>query len=181
MSAYFTTRSKALRETLIAKLKKISTPNQTSAADLIRNIYTFRPAHFAENAVDVLLVDEAHRIRQSSNYMADRGMVKTFLPQTLSLLYTSKVCVFFIDDKQGVSREEIGSSAIIEDYAKNYKERMLDSLCEFKAKIEKARQRLVLLEKDVAEIKKSLSSNPDVELEASQKKEKKVKKVCKNS
>lgn len=175
VSAYFTTRSKALRETLIAKLKKISTPNQTSAADLIRNIYTFRPAHFAENAVDVLLVDEAHRIRQSSNYMADRGMVKTFLPQTLSLLYTSKVCVFFIDDKQGVSREEIGSSAIIEDYAKNYKERMLDSLCEFKAKIEKAKQRLVLLDKDIVEIKKSLSSNPDVELEASLKKKLKAK------
>lgn len=159
VSAYFTTRSKALRETLISKLKKIATPAQTSAADLVRNIYTFRPAHFRENEVDVLLIDEAHRIRQSSNYMADRGMVKTFLPQTLSLLYTSKVCVFFIDDKQGVSREEIGNSNIIEDFARNYKSRIQSEIAGFEAKLEKLKLKLNALERKIADVKSLLGSS----------------------
>lgn len=181
ISAYFTTRSKALRETLISKLRKISTPSRGSAADLIRNIYTFRPAHFAENEVDVLLVDEAHRIRQSSNYMADRGMVKTFLPQTLSLLYSAKVCVFFIDDKQGVSREEIGSSSAIEDFAKNYTKRILESQQMFEKKLEKAKRRLLLLDKGISEIKKSLSCGPNVNLEDTLKEKLKSKRKVEKS
>lgn len=120
LKAFFTTRSTALRDTLIEKLSSITSKNGGCAAGLIRSIFDFRPAFFKENGVDVLLIDEAHRIRKSSNFMKDRGDVFTFLPQALSLMYTAKVCVFFIDDHQGIKKEEIGTSGQIEYYANNY-------------------------------------------------------------
>ncbi len=132
VSAFFTTRSKALRNTLRDKLGGIATGGTTTAAGLIRNIYDFRPSNFAESEVDVLLVDEAHRIRRSSNYMGDQSLdVQTFLPQVLSLLYCAKVCVFFIDDKQGVSPEEIGTSTSIQDAAEHYSEQIGRAKSEF--------------------------------------------------
>lgn len=120
IKAFFTTRSGALRDTLQEKLKNISVGGTGSASGLIRTIFDFRPANFAEGEVDVLLVDEAHRICKSANFMTDKGDVYTFLPQTLSLLYTAKVCVFFIDDNQGVKPTEIGKSSVLEYSARNY-------------------------------------------------------------
>lgn len=134
VSAFFTTRSKALRNTLRDKLGSVATGGATTAAGLVRNIYDFRPANFAEGEVDVLLVDEAHRIRRSSNYMGDQSLdVQTFLPQVLSLLYCAKVCVFFIDDKQGVSADEIGTAASIQDAAEHYAEQIARAKLEFSA------------------------------------------------
>lgn len=120
VKAFFTTRSSALRDTLQEKLKNISAGSAGSASGLIRSIFDFRPANFKEGGVDVLLVDEAHRICKSANFMTDKGRVFTFLPQTLSLLYTAKVCVFFIDDNQGVKPSEIGRSSVLEYTARNY-------------------------------------------------------------
>jgi hypothetical protein len=142
VTAFFTTRSKALRNTLRDKLTGISTETVASASGLIRNIYDFRPANFAEGEVDVLLVDEAHRIRHSSNYMADRGEVQTFLPQVLSLLYCAKVCVFFIDDKQGVTHEEIGLAAALSDAAEHYAERIAEAKQSFSAALDAKRRKL---------------------------------------
>ena len=144
-STYFTTRSKALRNTLKDKLKRVDTKHETGADGLIRDIYDFKPHHFAEGEVDVLLIDEAHRIRKSSNVMYDTKDEQTYLSQVLSLLYCSKVCVFFIDDHQGVSKEEIGLSSAIEEYAKNYKtliinetEAFIQELNSYKNKLRKA-------------------------------------------
>lgn len=124
LNSLYTTRSKALRNTLRAKLKNISTSTSTNADGLIRNIYDFKPAHFAEGEVDVLLIDEAHRIRRSSNFMTDKSDEQTYLSQVMSLLYCAKVCVFFIDDHQGINKDEIGRSATIENAALNYAERI---------------------------------------------------------
>lgn len=120
VKAFFTTRSSALRDTLQEKLRNVSAGSAGSASGLIRSIFDFRPANFKEGDVDVLLVDEAHRICKSSNFMTDKGNVFTFLPQALSLLYTAKVCVFFIDDNQGVKPSEIGKASVLEYSAKNY-------------------------------------------------------------
>ena len=102
----------------------ISTSTATNADGLIRNIYDFKPAHFAEGEIDVLLIDEAHRIRRSSNFMTDKSDEQTYLSQVMSLLYCAKVCVFFIDDHQGINKDEIGRSATIENAALNYAERI---------------------------------------------------------
>lgn len=135
LKAFFTTRSTALRDTLQEKLRSITSEDRGSAAGLIRTIFDFRPAIFKESEVDILLIDEAHRIQESSNFMTDRGECYTFLPQILSLMYTSKICVFFIDDHQGVSSKEIGTSNKIEFYATNYAKQIKEKKEEYRQAI----------------------------------------------
>lgn len=151
LTSLYTTRSKALRNTLRSKLRDIAVETNTSADGLIRDIYDFRPANFREGEVDVLLIDEAHRIRKSSNFMTDRGNVGTYLTQIMSLLYCSKVCVFFIDDHQGINKEEIGNSSVIQDAAENYAERLKEETDTFKIELEGNRRKH-------SETKKELSS-----------------------
>jgi len=66
------------------------------------------------NAVDVLIMDEAHRIREKTvmRYKKSSGNL-----QLEELINAAKVCVFFIDDKQVVRPDEIGSSNYIKGYA----------------------------------------------------------------
>lgn len=141
IKAFFTTRSSALRDTLKEKLANVSAGGVGSAAGLIRTIFDFRPANFKEGEVDVLLVDEAHRICKSSNFMSDRGDVFTFLPQTLSLLYTAKVCVFFIDDNQGVKPTEIGRASVLEFTAKNYAAQIAEEVEGYKKTLAKGKEK----------------------------------------
>ena len=118
LQVYYTTRSSALRDTLRDKLG--------DAKDLIADIYSFNTTDKEEGEVDVLLVDEAHRIASSGNAYwytsprtGDKGRM-TYLSQTMSLIFSSKVCVFFIDDHQAVKNTEIGTSRIINRIASNY-------------------------------------------------------------
>ena len=135
LTSFFTTRSTALRETLKTKLKNVATASGANASGLIRNIYDFKPCHFREGEVDVLLVDEAHRIQRSSNYMGDKKNEQTYLSMVMSLLYCAKICVFFIDDHQGVKKEEIGLSSTIIEAAEHYSERLTDETDHFKERL----------------------------------------------
>lgn len=144
-NVYFTTRSKALRENLKLKLQDVSLGSKEDAAnagDLITNIFDYKPYHFGESEVDVLLVDEAHRIGNSSNFMTDKKYEQTFLSQTMSLLYCSKVCVFFIDDHQAVKSSEIGSSDKLRFIAENYHQQFDADKEAFRLTVEKNRKRL---------------------------------------
>ena len=125
---YFTTRSKALRESLRERLQNISLQDgsKLNASDLISNIFHFKPHYFEESEVDLLLVDEAHRVQKSANYMGDKFFEQTYLSQVTSLIYCSKVCVFFIDDKQAIKTDEIGNSEDIEMAARNYANSVAD-------------------------------------------------------
>lgn len=150
LNALYTTRSKALRNTLRSKLRNIATESCSSADGMIRDIYDFKPAHFSEGEVDVLLIDEAHRIRRSSNFMTDRGMEQTYLTQVISLLYCAKVCVFFIDDHQGINKEEIGRSSSIEDAARHYAERIRAETQEFEQVLHTKGEKAEKTEKAIA-------------------------------
>jgi DUF2075 family protein len=147
-NCFFTTRSKALRNNLKLKLHNIQINNQqeADAGNLIRNIYSFKPHHYHENEVDVLLVDEAHRISKSSNHMSDRSYETTYLSQVISLIYCAKVCVFFIDDRQAITNTEIGTSEMIRDAATHYLSRMNSEKSAFLAKLEKLEQKRERLE-----------------------------------
>lgn len=69
------------------------------------------------NAVDVLIMDEAHRIREAShNRFTPKGK-RSGLPQITELLNATKVAVFFIDDRQIVRPGEVGSSELIRQAA----------------------------------------------------------------
>jgi uncharacterized protein len=65
------------------------------------------------NEIDVLLMDEAHRIRERTGY----PFKATGNLQIVDLLKAAKVSVFFIDDYQVVRKGEIGSSAFIRENA----------------------------------------------------------------
>lgn len=71
-----------------------------------------------DGAIDVLICDEAHRIRESSNSRYTPAGKRSALPQVDELMRSAKVSVFFIDDKQVVRPGEVGSSELILDAAK---------------------------------------------------------------
>lgn len=74
----------------------------------------------AENAFDVLIADEAHRIRETSNNIYTPRDRKATLPQVDELLKIAHLCVFFIDEKQIVRPNEVGNVNLIRDAAKRF-------------------------------------------------------------
>ncbi|BDC18723.1 DUF2075 domain-containing protein [Acidianus sp. HS-5] len=66
---------------------------------------------------DVLIADEAHRIRERSNTRFSKG---SSYPQIEELIRVARVGVFFLDPYQIVRPEEVGNSKLIEYTAKKY-------------------------------------------------------------
>ena len=66
------------------------------------------------DTVDVLIVDEAHRVREHTNIPYQPRGKST---QIEELLNAARVSVFFIDDMQVVRPKEIGSSVYIREMA----------------------------------------------------------------
>lgn len=91
---------------------------------LISNLYRFTPSRVNEKELDLLLVDEAHRIEKTSNFQYTRPEHRTNMPQVEQLIRSAKTSVFFIDDKQNVRHREIGNSQLIRDAALKYKRKL---------------------------------------------------------
>lgn len=70
------------------------------------------------DVVDVLICDEAHRIRKTSNDRFTQRAKRSDLTQVQEIMKAGKVCVFFIDDNQVVRPDEIGSVRYIKEYSK---------------------------------------------------------------
>ncbi len=75
-------------------------------------------ANAESNVIDVMVCDEAHRIRETSNSRFTPRAKRSKDPQISELINASKAAVFFIDDDQVVRPSEIGSSDYIRAYAK---------------------------------------------------------------
>jgi hypothetical protein len=69
-------------------------------------------------ALDLLLVDEAHRIRKSSATRFTRSVDRSGKAQVEELLDAAKIVVFLLDENQSVRPDEIGSSALVRSAAK---------------------------------------------------------------
>lgn len=69
------------------------------------------------DAVDVLICDEAHRIRETSHNRYTASAKRTDMPQIQELINASRVSVFFIDQDQIVRPAEIGSVRHIKEFA----------------------------------------------------------------
>ncbi|MDR6781920.1 hypothetical protein ABIE26_001591 [Pedobacter africanus] len=104
LNAHYATGSKAFTETL----RKILGANSSS---LLKYFMSYGEAQ--SNEIDVLLMDEAHRIREKTGY----PFKSTGKLQVQDLLNAAKVSVFFIDDDQVVRKGEIGSAAFIKEQA----------------------------------------------------------------
>ncbi|MBA2311662.1 MAG: DUF2075 domain-containing protein [Actinobacteria bacterium] len=65
------------------------------------------------NDVDVLILDEAHRLRETSASRFTPRAKRSDLKQVDELIGAAKTSVFFIDDLQGVRPNEVGDTALI--------------------------------------------------------------------
>jgi len=88
----------------------------TRASQQIKYFNGYAAAGYGD--VDVMVCDEAHRIRESSNSRFTPRPKRSTGPQIGELINASKTAVFFIDDDQVVRPGEIGSSHYIREYAK---------------------------------------------------------------
>ncbi len=75
--------------------------------------------HAERDAVDVLIADEAHRIRATSVSRFQKKEDRTGLPQIEEMMNAAKVGVFFIDDLQVVRPKEVGSVQYIKQFAES--------------------------------------------------------------
>jgi uncharacterized protein len=87
---------------------------------LFSNLYRFLPNRVGPDEIDVVLVDEAHRIEKTSNFQYTKKEDRTDMPQVEQLVRCAKTAVFFVDDKQNVRAQEIGSTDLIRSCAEKY-------------------------------------------------------------
>jgi len=107
-NAHYATGSKAFTETL----RKIIGSRGSAQFKYFNSYGAADP-----NDVDVLIADEAHRIRETSNSRFTPKAKRSNLPQLEELYRAARVGVYFIDDAQVVRPNEIGSVAYIRDLA----------------------------------------------------------------
>ena len=159
-NVYYSTRSKSLRKGFQEILKNISYKKGETAncTDLIKNNLDFRPGKFdgKENAVNALIVDEAHRISRSANHFTDRKKgQETHLTQIMAMLYTARVSVFFIDDNQGIESKEIGTAEGIKTAANSYYKRILAENENQKKEYAKIEDKIDKKKQEIAELVQS--------------------------
>ena len=116
-NAQYATGSRAFTETLRKKIGPLGP---------IQFRYFNSYPHAERDAVDVLIADEAHRIRETSASRFTRREERTGLPQVEEMIRATKSCVFFIDDYQVVRPGEIGSVQYIREYAEKMGCRILE-------------------------------------------------------
>jgi len=84
---------------------------------LFQYFNNFRQKSTPENAVDVLICDEAHRIRKTSNDRFTKKALRSEISQVRELIRAARVSVFLLDERQNVRPGEIGTVAEIEEGA----------------------------------------------------------------
>jgi hypothetical protein len=109
VNAHYATGSRAFTETLWNILGSQAKP-------MLRYFNNYGSSE--PDGIDVLICDEAHRIRETSNHRFTPKSRRSTKPQLQEILDASKVSVFFLDDKQTVRPNEIGSSKYILEQAK---------------------------------------------------------------
>jgi hypothetical protein len=72
-------------------------------------------------SLDLLLVDEAHRVRKTSDTFRTPKRKRSTKPQVDELLSASKVTVFLLDENQFVRPDEIGRTALFEEAARRHR------------------------------------------------------------
>ncbi|MFD6390797.1 DNA/RNA helicase domain-containing protein [Nocardia sp. NPDC060259] len=70
-----------------------------------------------QNSLDVLICDEAHRIRRTSTFQYTPREQRNRRPQIDELMAVARVPVFFLDENQVVRPDEVGTVDLIRDHA----------------------------------------------------------------
>ena len=111
LTTFYATGSSALTKTF----RKIA---GTRSSMFFKYFYSFTKNE--ENSIDVLICDEAHRLRAHSNDWGVPFMFKSKNPQIDDLISPAKISIFFIDERQVVRPTEIGSVDLIKQSAKKF-------------------------------------------------------------
>lgn len=101
------TGSRALTTTL-RKVVGSETPGTRKLFTYFNSYITAEP-----DFLDVLICDEAHRIRESSVNRFTRRDHRTGVPQVVELIRAARVSVFFLDTEQAVRPGEVGTEELI--------------------------------------------------------------------
>ena len=107
-NAHYATGSKAFTETL----RSIIGSRGSTQFKYFNSYVNAEPA-----SIDLMIADEAHRIRITSNNRFTPAVKQSKLPQITELFNVAKTCVFFVDDAQVVRPGEIGSVSYIREKA----------------------------------------------------------------
>lgn len=105
------TGSKAFRNSL----RKIAGSRAPQVQKLFSYFNSFMTAE--QNSLDVIICDEAHRIRETSANRYTKADLRTGTPQLHELLNVARVPVFLLDSNQVVRKGETGTPEYIKDEA----------------------------------------------------------------
>jgi len=107
LNAKYVTPNSAPRTVYESKIKAIFRKSEISS--LFGGSASFTKTE--KNAFEVLIVDEAHRLKKSTRF------TPLGVNQTKEIIHSAKVSVFFIDEAQKVTWADIGEIAEIEKFA----------------------------------------------------------------
>lgn len=111
---FFVAPNKAFRDTLIEFMAKGNTGYRDDGQALIRSSWSFHDVTYEKDKrIDVLIVDEAHRLKDQAYQYQGESMVE-------DMVRASRISIFFIDETQRVSWYDSGSIARIAEAAKKY-------------------------------------------------------------
>ena len=112
--AFFVAPNAAFREALIANLTRGNKKYHEDGEALFKSSWTFNLFDWNKDARnEILVVDEAHRLKSKANYYRGTSMVE-------DMVRSARISVFFIDESQRVSWNDIGSISVIRAAAKKF-------------------------------------------------------------
>ncbi len=112
-AALHATGSKSFTQTM----RKVAGHRSPRVKALFKYFNSFMDAE--RNGIDVLILDEAHRIRETSVNRYTKSALRTNRPQVDELIAAARVPVFLLDENQVVRPGELGSLDEIRGYAQD--------------------------------------------------------------
>lgn len=111
MNVKYVTANAAPRDVFAAKLKNLV------KGDTIKHLFGGSGSYTEteSNSMDVLIVDEAHRLRMKSGMFKNMGE-----SQTKEIINTARLSVFFIDEAQKVTWSDVGEISRIKAHAAEF-------------------------------------------------------------
>ena len=112
---FFIAPNKAFRDTLVEQLARGSRDYREDGQALFQSSWSFHTADFMKDRLhEVLVVDEAHRLKDEAYQYRGEGMVE-------DMVRAARISVFFLDETQRVQWNDSGSETRIRDAAKKFK------------------------------------------------------------
>lgn len=111
MTCQYVTKNSAPRNVYSTKLK--GDFRKTRIDNLFKGSGSYTESE--KDELDVLIVDEAHRLNEKSGMFQNLGE-----NQVKEIIHTARMSIFFIDENQRVTLNDIGSVEMIKEYAREY-------------------------------------------------------------